>query len=217
MDNIARSVPRSQYWNDYRFWAERYDRDVHHRMQYCGHTKVAEKITPFLRTSASRHVADLGTGTGLVLDLLRRDFPAAVLDGYDFSPAMLDKCRAKNLADSLTECDLTDRHWPIHPGSVDFVTSSGLLEMIENADQFLRNVQGILKPCGIAALTYEVKVLTSKTWRLVASNEARHPGEMDILAQANGFDVISHDQFRGYVANGRQFQYGILTLHKPAP
>lgn len=217
MDGNTHATQRSTYWHDYRQWADTYDADVNGRMHYRGHIKVAEKITPFMRASSSRHVADLGTGTGLVLTLLRRDFPEAVLDGYDFSPFMLEKCRAKNVANTLVECDLTAAQWPRRPHSADFVTSSGLLDMINNTGNFLKNVRGILKPGGVAALTYEMRSVQKSGFLMKASNESRTRDEMETGARGAGFDIIDHDAFQGYVVNGRRFQYGVLTLHNPAP
>lgn len=217
MDAKTNETYRSRYWYDYATWAETYDDNVKGHMHYRGHVMVAEKIAPFMHASASRRLADLGTGTGLVLHLLRHDFPNAVLDGYDFSPAMLDKCRAKNLADSLTECDLTERHWPIRKESVDFVTSAGLLDMIRNTGDFLCNVRDILKPGGVAALTYETRVIQKKGFLIAPSNEARSPEEMETLSGNAGFNIVNHENFLGYVSQGQRFIYGIVTLYKPAP
>ncbi len=217
MDSETETIYRSRYWYDYATWAETYDKDVGSHLQYRGHTMAAEKIAPFMKGITAPHVADLGTGTGLVLSLLRRDFPDAVLDGYDFSPAMLNKCRAKKIADSLTECDLTERDWPIRPASADFVTSAGLLDMIRNTGQFLRNVRDILKPNGVAVLTYETRTTMIKGSFSPRSIEALTAEEMDNAATEAGFDIINHNTSLGYISNGRKFPYGVVTLHKPAP
>lgn len=217
MDAKTNEIHRSRYWYDYAVWAETYDKDVKGHMHYRGHVMAAGKIAPFMQASTARHVADLGTGTGLVLQLLRHDFPAAVLDGYDFSPAMLDKCRAKNLADTLTECDLSERHWPIRQGSVDFVTSSGLLDMIRNTGQFLGNVRDILKPGGVAALTYETQAIGRKGFLIKPSTGSHTPQEMEQMADDAGFDIVNHEHFLGYVSQGQEFRYGVITLHNPTP
>lgn len=217
MDSESDTIIRSRYWDDYARWAETYDDDVNGHMHYRAHIMVAEKIGPFMHASISRRVADLGTGTGEVMRLLRHDFPHAVLDGYDFSPAMLARCRAKEVADNLTECDLIERHWPIRSASVDFVTSAGLLDMIRNTGNFLNNVRDILKPGGVAALTYEMQVIAPKGYIMAKSPEARSASEMESDATDAGFDIVNHDNFLGYVANGRRFTYGIITLHKTAP
>lgn len=211
------SIRRSHYWHDYDRWARTYDSDARGHMGYQGHIKAAEKIAPFMRARRTPRLADLGTGTGFVLERLRRDFPNAVMDGYDFSPAMLDKCRAKNLADSLTECDLTDTRWPIAVESVDYVTSAGVLEMIYNAGDFLKNVQHILKPGGVAALTYEVQSMMKKGFMIAASAYARHPEDMESMAANAGMDIVDHEAFLGYRSYGRPFPYRVITLHKPAP
>jgi predicted TPR repeat methyltransferase len=84
-------------------YAESFDRALVERLAY----RVPDLIAAALEAAGARafaHVVDLGCGTGLMGERLRR--AASFLDGYDLSSGMLKKAQAKRLYDRLSQQDL---------------------------------------------------------------------------------------------------------------
>lgn len=72
------------------------------------------RLLPFVRPGV---IAEIGCGTGTVLELLRRTFPDSRLVGVDLSPEMLRRCRERFPALELVRGDAVE---PIfEDGSVD--------------------------------------------------------------------------------------------------
>ncbi len=96
----------------------------------------------------------LGVGTGLCIAPFAR-FGLHVT-GADNSPAMLQVCRGKGLAVSLTELDLRDVPWPWHTGHFDHVIACGVLHFLADLDGVLRESARLIGPGGVFALTTKV-------------------------------------------------------------
>lgn len=94
---------------------------------------------------------DLGIGSGLSA----APFAKAGLRvwGVDFSPAMLDVCRAKGIAEGLKVHDLQVAPWPYAAGAFDHVISCGLLHFIANLDAIFSETARVLRPGGLFTFT----------------------------------------------------------------
>ena len=94
----------------YARWADTYESDFTVPRRYTGPRTAAEVLCEGM--SGSGPVLDAGCGTGLAGEHLR-DLGVAVVDGFDISPEMLAKARAKTAADGspvyrkTVEVDLT--------------------------------------------------------------------------------------------------------------
>lgn len=86
-------------------WADDYEAHLLDDFGYTGHTIAARALRALV---ADPHAAiiDYGCGTGLVGDTLRAA-GFTTIDGADYSPKMLDVCRAKGTYRTLIEADLT--------------------------------------------------------------------------------------------------------------
>ena len=94
----------------YAKWADTYESEFTVPRRYTGPRTAAEVLCEGM--SGSGPVLDAGCGTGLAGEHLR-DLGVAVVDGFDISPEMLAKARAKTAADGspvyrkTVEVDLT--------------------------------------------------------------------------------------------------------------
>lgn len=128
----------------------------------------------------------LGVGTGLCIAPFA-GFGLHVT-GADNSPAMLDACRAKGLAECLTELDLRDLPWPWPAGHFDHVIASGVLHFLDELDGVLQESARMIGPGGVVAFTSKV----SRDAPAPGRDAGRHTSEM-----LGGVPIFSHR--RGYL------------------
>jgi SAM-dependent methyltransferase len=100
-------------------------------------------------------IVDLGCGPGLVLRDLRERLPAAMLYGYDVTPAMIDHARQlayKGTAPTLAVHDVTTQTLPHGPGSVNLVSMSSVLHVLDEPLPVLAEIRRVLAPAGVFVL-----------------------------------------------------------------
>ena len=73
-------------------------------------------------------IADLGCGTGTVLELLRRKSPKSRLIGVDASPEMIRRCRRRFPGLDLRRKDITEPLF--EPGSIDTIVLCSILHEV---------------------------------------------------------------------------------------
>lgn len=83
------------------------------------------KLLRFVRPGA---IADLGCGTGTVLELLRRRSPRSRLVGVDCSPEMIRRCRRRFPGALLLRKDITEPLF--EPGSIDTIVLCSILHEV---------------------------------------------------------------------------------------
>ena len=93
-------------------------------------------------------VLEVGCGTGLLLERVRRFAPQAL--GMDLSGGMLSRARARG----LTVCRASALDLPYRDASFDLVYSFKVLPHIEALDRSLAEVARVLDPGGIALLEF---------------------------------------------------------------
>ena len=90
----------------YKNWDE-YESDVIQLAGYVGHLVTTEALLRHLKDKEAK-ILDAGCGTGLVGDILyRKEYKNIV--GVDFSKEMLNRALKKNVYESLSLCDLTQK------------------------------------------------------------------------------------------------------------
>ncbi len=102
----------------------------------------------------ARRVLDLGTGDGRLLALLRRDRPAMLGVGLDFSAPMLDAARERFTGDESIELIDHDLTQPLPAlGRFDAVVSSMAIHHLEHERKrsLYAEVLGLLEPGGVFA------------------------------------------------------------------
>ncbi|MGR3491210.1 MAG: class I SAM-dependent DNA methyltransferase [Shimia sp.] len=88
----------------YHDWADTYDSAFVRATGYVLHVRVA---AAFAAAGGTGPVLDIGAGTGLVAEALRRE-GVAPIDGVDLSPEMLAKAAAKGLYRRTYVADITE-------------------------------------------------------------------------------------------------------------
>jgi predicted TPR repeat methyltransferase len=94
---------------------------------------------------------DLGIGTGLSAVLFAK--AGLAVYGMDFSPAMLDLCRAKGIAIDLRQRDLQQIPWPYPDESFDHAVCCGVFHFIGALDTLFGETDRVLRPGGLFAFT----------------------------------------------------------------
>lgn len=93
-------------------------------------------------------ILEIGCGTGLLTQRLRRRYPAAWIDAFDASPAMLSAARARLGDDRYVRWHLADAS-TFHPRDhYDLVASSCVLHWIDPLDAVLVRAAGWMAPGG---------------------------------------------------------------------
>jgi predicted TPR repeat methyltransferase len=94
---------------------------------------------------------DLGIGSGLsAAPFAKADLRVS---GMDFSPAMLDLCRAKGIAADLQQHGLQDIPWPYPPEAFDHAVCCGVLHFIPALKAVFTETARVLRPGGLFAFT----------------------------------------------------------------
>jgi len=120
---------------------------------------------------------DVGTGSGLSAQLFAR--AGLHVSGMDFSPVMLDICRAKGFFTDLQQHDLTVIPWPYPANHFDHLVACGVFHFIPKLDSIVAEAGRLLKPGGLFAFTTRLPC-------------ADLHGEPYALHQAGEFEIFSH-------------------------
>ena len=140
---LARAEKAAAY---FRANAEEWDRI---RSLYVPEDKVEQAMLDLGGATEMELVADLGTGTGRMLELFGPKAKAGL--GIDLSPAMLALARAQLAQQSLQHCsvrqgDLYDL--PMQDGTVDLVTLHMVLHYLDDPAASIAEAARVLKPGG---------------------------------------------------------------------
>ena len=117
-----------------------------------GATKAREDLLKQANIEPNQRVLDIGCGTGTLVVLLKRKYPAAEIVGLDPDPKALrrakNKVRHAGVAVQLDEGFADEL--PYEKGTFDRVISSLMLHHLEDQDRekMLREVLRVLKPGG---------------------------------------------------------------------
>ncbi len=105
------------------------------------------------RLPARPVMIDLGCGPGLFLRDLARRYPSASLHGYDVTPAMIAHGRQlTGVTLTLALHDVTTQPLPHAAGTVDLVTMSSVLHVLDEPLPVLAEIRRVLAPSGIFLL-----------------------------------------------------------------
>lgn len=128
--------------NAYNKWSENYD-----TVQNKTRDLEAEAIRSVLAPYTFDHIVELGAGTGK--NTIWLSSIAKKITAVDFSTEMLNKAKEKIKNDNITftEADITKK-WDFISSKAGLITSSLILEHIENLDHIFSEAKKILNPGG---------------------------------------------------------------------
>ena len=104
---------------------------------------------------AEPSIVDLGCGPGLYLRDVSERHRGSRLYGFDATPAMIDhaqQLRHQGAAPTLVVHDVEKEPLPLDPGSVDLVSMTALLHLLEDPFAVLSEVRRVLRPGGLCLL-----------------------------------------------------------------
>lgn len=101
-----------------------------------------------------QRLLDLGIGSGLSAILFAK--AGLHVYGMDFSPAMLEICRAKGIAVELKRHDLCQSPWPYEMEQFDHLVCCGVLHFLPDLQVVFSEAYRVLKVGGVLAFTTKV-------------------------------------------------------------
>ncbi len=213
MDNRIR-VQATFNSNDH---AENYDRKARDSRWYA--PEVAFGMA-YKYISPGQSILDIGIGTGLSSILFAQ--AGLHVHGIDFSEKMLDVCRGKNFAGSLTFHDILSAPYPFEDNSRDHAISIGVFHLLDNPGLLLSEVQRIIRSDGMCLFTVlhcgeqdseteEIPPNEIIRKRIVLSRH-RYSHIVDLL-ESCGFELLDNLKFFGTHA-GRESEFMLYSSRK---
>lgn len=172
-------------------YAPRFDVKLVERLGYCVPELLASAIADLKPVhETGERVLDLGCGTGLAAERLRRR--AAWLEGVDLSAGMLDQARRKGLYDALHRGDLLASL--ARPGPrYDIVLAADVLIYLGALEPVMAAVAPALAADGLFA--FSLQKLDGGDYRLGADHRFSHgSGYVAGCAAAAGLSVLRLDE-----------------------
>jgi ubiquinone/menaquinone biosynthesis C-methylase UbiE len=167
---------------------------------------VLARLVPRFSLKPGDHVLDVGTGTGVLIPLLRQAIgPSGSITAIDYAEKMIQRCRTKYAHLKNVSIELHDvEELELPPESFDAITCFGLFPHLVNKVKALGNLYRVLKPGGrlIIAHAYsrsEIKARHYNASSAVASDALPDKSEMKQLLQSTGFARISINNERYYL------------------
>jgi predicted TPR repeat methyltransferase len=147
---------------------------IHTALLGLGHTRFA-------------HALDLGCGTGLMGERLRR--MTSFLEGIDLSAAMLRQAEAKRLYDRLEKGDLNAL--APAPAAADLVTAADVLIYVGPLERPLAAIAGRLKAGGLLAFSVERHDGAGPMALCPSRRYAHSPAYVEASLKAAGFETVA--------------------------
>ena len=125
------------------------------------HGRVATRLVDLATPSQNEQVLDVGTGTGLVANLLAPRVNPGLVIGIDLSENMLSIARAHK-AKNVQFVGMAAEHLVFRPDTFDLVTMGEALAYLANPTAALAEAHRILRPGGRLALSCQRRSLSTR-------------------------------------------------------
>ncbi|HET7420393.1 MAG TPA: methyltransferase domain-containing protein [Candidatus Dormibacteraeota bacterium] len=172
------------------------------------HGRVAARLVDLAAPAKHEQVLDVGTGTGLVANLLAPTVNPGLVFGIDLSEHMMSIARARK-AKNVQFVGMAAEHLVFRPATFDLVTMGETLVYVADPTLALAEAHRVLKPGGRFALSVKRRSLNTRAQDLFFqgmaplarrhhlslprySSERSRFGEPDVLPEilgAAGFEV----------------------------
>ena len=173
------------------------------------HGKIATRLVDLAVPARNEQVLDVGTGTGLVANLLAANVNPGLVFGIDLSENMMSIARARK-AKNVQFVGMAAEHLVFRPETFDLVTMGETLVYLADPTTALAEAHRVLKPGGRLAVSVKRRSLNTRAQDLFFlgmaplarrhhlslprySSERSRFGEPDVLPNildGAGFDVV---------------------------
>ena len=153
-----------------------------------------DEMIAALRAHGSRRIADIGCGTGILSDRIRRELQPDEAYGVDMSVGMLEQARART--DAVRWLRAPAEHLPFDNGALDAVVTTSAFHFFDQPSA-LAEFHRVLANgglVGVAALSTRQPMLQAFSASRWKPQHNTSPAEMRHLFQSAGFTVT--DQHR---------------------
>ena len=180
-------------------WARTYDATLAD-WEYEAPDRAAELSTPHL--SAGAAILDVGCGTGLVSEALRKhgDFH---LHGIDISAASLELAQKRGTYENLVCHDLQNLPLPVGDKAYDAAMVIGVLTYVEDVEALFRDLCRCVRSGGIIAFTQR-----TDRW-----DELHFDDLIGRLSDEGFWTAIHIGKPRGYLPGNEDFGDDIKVVH----
>lgn len=197
-------------------YAARFEEELLHKLGYGAPQRLAALVERELLGRGLEqvgHAIDLGCGTGLMGERLRRR--ASFLEGVDLSGEMVSVAERKGIYDRLDKAELTA--WlGAHPGGVDLLAAADVLNYCGELAPILAVAMRVLLPGGLFALTLE-RHRGEAPMLLRPSLRYAHNGDAARQAcREAGFEVLAVEETVLRHDRGEPIEGLLVLLGKPA-
>ncbi len=198
-------------------YAARFEEELLHKLSYDAPRRLAALLVRELEARGLGqvgHAIDLGCGTGLMGERLRRR--VSFLEGVDLSGEMVAVAEHKGIYDRLEKAELTA--WlGAHPGGVDLLAATDVLNYCGALAPILAVAMQVLVPGGLFALTLE-RHRGEEPMLLRPSLRYAHNGDAARQACRDaGFVVLAVDESVLRHDRGEPIEGLLVLLAKPVP
>lgn len=143
-----------------------------------------------------KDIIDLGTADGLMLSMLKDNFPSANCVGIEYSRELVETNTNKKI--TVLQGDVNSLQMP--DNSFDIAVATAIIEHLPNPKRMLEEAKRVLRPNGFMILTSP-----DPFWERVATtighlqNELHHKvmnlGELSSLFEEVGFEIVEQKKF----------------------
>ncbi len=178
---INEFTPFSEYYDEYAENGKEINGCI---LKYYSVSSLIDLIRETKSLQSTTSILDLGTGTALFAEALKKIKSDIKVTGVDLTTEMLRKAANKNILDEILCADLTHR-FPFKDNSFDMTTISSVFEFLNGyykhtVDEMIR----VTKPKGVIA---------------IAAKKSDELNIHDYLNNKNNLEVISSKFSPGYI------------------
>ena len=197
-------------------YAARFEEELIHKLGYDAPQGLAALVERELMQRGLEqvgHVVDLGCGTGLMGERLRRR--ASYLEGVDLSGEMVALAERKGIYDRLEKAELTA--WlGAHQGGVDLLAATDVLNYCGELAPILKVAMHVLVPGGLFALTLELHRGEAPMLLRPSLRYAHNGAAARRACREAGFEVLEVEETVLRHDRGEPIEGLLLLLGKPA-
>ena len=140
---------------------------------------VDAQVSPHL--PSSRRFVDIGCGPGLLVRDLGAHFPGADLHGFDLTPAMIDYANSEvefaGIRPNFGVLDITKNPVPLEDHSVDLITMTAVLHVLDDPLETCAEILRLLAPNGMFLLSDWIRQPLSKYLEMMMTNVPHEQAE----------------------------------------